>query len=467
MRKAQHSNTWNWLVATALATAWVALAGPAGAQPHVWSGLTFEFVKPDNQPPPFSADAVTASVSLTRGSERGLYNALLDSGWNGSGPTGTEWATEINNPGATIEASNYAALDFMDQSWLDAYGGGGVAFAIEGTDAVVHLIEEDVYLDLRFTHWQSGGGGGFVYLRAEPPAPTGDYNGDLIVNAADYTVWRNTLGQAVGFDGAGADGDGDRMIDYDDFLFWRERYGDVVGGAGASADFSTVPEPSTVWPAGMLAGVIVLGSRAVVRRRPHGMWTSMIRTSRYILWFAACTATWCLEQPAAAATVWSGPITHFSRLEISPIPAANYDQLTGNVGLTRGTTGGMFNVFQENLFNASQSPRGTAWATDLVGSNGAKTVAAANWQELEFTTWTTAYGGSGLLNASILAKNAVVHLIQDDIYLDLRFTHFGPGGAFAYDRSTPVPEPDGILLAAASGIVVWARRIRTGSSGVI
>jgi hypothetical protein len=458
MCKARRSNSWNWQVAAAIAAGWLTSAGPAAAQPHVWSDLTFQFIKPDNQLPPFSADSISASVSLTRGSERGLYNAILDSGWNGSGPTGTEWATEINNPGATIEASNYAALDFIDQSWLDAYGGGGVGLNIEGTDAVVHLIEEDVFLDLRFTHWQAGGGGGFIYLRAEPPAPTGDYNGDLIVNAADYTVWRNTLGQAVGFDGAGADGDGDRIIDYDDFLFWRERYGNVIGSAAASVNTSAVPEPSMAG----LAGIIVLASRSIVRRRRRGARLPSIRTPDCLLLVALCLALSSGAPPAAAETVWSGPSIHFARLEISPSPAANYDRLTDHVGLTRGTTGGMFNVFQENLFNASQSPRGTEWATNLVGNNGGKTIAAANWQQLEFTTWTAAYGGSGLLNANILSKYAVVHLIQDDIYLDLRFTHFSPGGAFAYDRSTPVPEPDGILLAAAGAIAVGVRRNRTG-----
>jgi hypothetical protein len=230
-----------------MATFSLAAAGPGGAQPYVWSGLTFEFTKPDNQDPPFSADSITQSVSLTRGSDRGMYNAVLDAGWNGSGPTGTEWATSFNNPDETIEASNHAALNFVDQTWLEAYGGGGVGFNIEGTDAVVHLVAEDVYLDLRFTHWQKSGGGGFSYLRAEPPPPTGDYNGDLTVNAADYTVWRNTLGQAVAFDGAGADGDGDRMVDFDDYLFWKSHYGEAVGGASAAQNMaSTVPEPSSL-----------------------------------------------------------------------------------------------------------------------------------------------------------------------------------------------------------------------------
>jgi hypothetical protein len=247
MRKAQRSHTRIWQIVAALAAACLAFADPAGAQPHVWSGLTFEFVKPDNEEAPFTTDSITSNVSITRGTDRGLYNPVVDDDWfdSDSGPSNTRWATVYNNEADTIAASNWENLNFEDQTWLAAYL-GSVGNVIEGTDAVVYLVLDNVYLDLRVTHWQKGGGGGFAYLRAEPPAPTGDYNGDLVVNAADYTVWRNTLGEAVNFDGAGADGDGDRMVDYDDFLFWKDRYGDVVGGTGAGQSaLSQVPEPAS------------------------------------------------------------------------------------------------------------------------------------------------------------------------------------------------------------------------------
>jgi len=79
-----------------------------------------------------------------------------------------------------------------------------------------------------------------------PIVPTGDYNGDLVVNAADYTVWRNTLGQSVANFGEGADGDADGMIDDGDYDFWKQQFGTVVSpGAGASA-VQLVPEPATL-----------------------------------------------------------------------------------------------------------------------------------------------------------------------------------------------------------------------------
>jgi aryl-phospho-beta-D-glucosidase BglC (GH1 family) len=90
-------------------------------------------------------------------------------------------------------------------------------------------------------------------------APTGDYNGDGIVDAADYTVWRNTLGQAVDPHGSGADGNANGEIDGGDYLFWKERYGDVI--PSGSGGLSSVPEPATVTTA--LAWLLLL----FIRRR--------------------------------------------------------------------------------------------------------------------------------------------------------------------------------------------------------
>ena len=87
-----------------------------------------------------------------------------------------------------------------------------------------------------------------------PPAmPTGDYNGNNVVDAADYVIWRNTFGQNVA-QGMGADGDRSGMIDQGDFNFWRMRFGSVVSGASFGSGAS-VPEPSTI---GMLLGALAI-----------------------------------------------------------------------------------------------------------------------------------------------------------------------------------------------------------------
>jgi mannan endo-1,4-beta-mannosidase len=70
------------------------------------------------------------------------------------------------------------------------------------------------------------------------PELTGDYNGDGAVNTADYTVWRNSLGETG--NGLAADGNGDGKIDAGDYVVWKLYFGESTGG-GAQA----VPEPGT------------------------------------------------------------------------------------------------------------------------------------------------------------------------------------------------------------------------------
>jgi autotransporter-associated beta strand protein len=78
---------------------------------------------------------------------------------------------------------------------------------------------------------------------------TGDYNGNGRVDAADYTVWRNSLGQPVP-PGTLADGNGSAMIDDQDYLVWRQHFGAIAIASGSGASFpvepTAVPEPTTL-----------------------------------------------------------------------------------------------------------------------------------------------------------------------------------------------------------------------------
>jgi hypothetical protein len=68
----------------------------------------------------------------------------------------------------------------------------------------------------------------------------GDFNGDHVVDAADYVVWRETAGSAADLR---ADGNGDGAIDQTDYDIWRSLFGTVYSsGAGSAA---AVPEPSS------------------------------------------------------------------------------------------------------------------------------------------------------------------------------------------------------------------------------
>ncbi|MCH8840637.1 MAG: hypothetical protein IH831_08195, partial [Planctomycetes bacterium] len=55
----------------------------------------------------------------------------------------------------------------------------------------------------------------------------GDYNKNSIVDAADYTVWQDTLGSTLDLR---ADGDENGTIEQADYDFWKARFGNVVKG---------------------------------------------------------------------------------------------------------------------------------------------------------------------------------------------------------------------------------------------
>jgi hypothetical protein len=62
------------------------------------------------------------------------------------------------------------------------------------------------------------------------PGPTGDYNGDGMVDAADYTLWRDSLGTTGS--SLAADGNNNLLIDPADYTIWRSNFGQktVVSG---------------------------------------------------------------------------------------------------------------------------------------------------------------------------------------------------------------------------------------------
>jgi hypothetical protein len=92
----------------------------------------------------------------------------------------------------------------------------------------------------------------------------GDYNGNGVIDAADYIVWRKTLGQ-IG-DNLAADGDGDNDVDDVDFGFWRSRFGQITSSGSGGDIYSQVPEPS-IWVL-ILAGMLpVLCRRRITESR--------------------------------------------------------------------------------------------------------------------------------------------------------------------------------------------------------
>lgn len=72
------------------------------------------------------------------------------------------------------------------------------------------------------------------------PLADGDYNGNGVVDSADYVVWR----KGVGGINLAADGNRDGVIDNFDYSVWRSHFGGAIGSGEFEPDFGAVPEPS-------------------------------------------------------------------------------------------------------------------------------------------------------------------------------------------------------------------------------
>lgn len=153
-----------------------------------------------------------------------------------------------------------------------------------------------------------------------------------------------------------------------------------------------------------------------------------------------------------AETIWTGPMMTFAKPNSAgwTLPQ-NQDRLTDNVWITRKNTQGIFNIAQEAGYTHNVSPTGTRWADG----------AANDWQSLSFADWEHWATNNP---PGTVGRDAVLHLVQDDVYLDIKFlswTSSGGGGGFSYQRSTPVPEPSMLVLAAAGLATVMCLAARS------
>jgi len=123
---------------------------------NIWSGSKITFEKADGVDPTLEAnqDRITDNVWITRGNGGGeIYNAVVESSSTKNvSPIGTEWAL-----GRT---SNISSLTFNSFRMTISPN------EVVDKDLVLHLIDDDIYIDIKFLSWTAGGGGGFSYERS-------------------------------------------------------------------------------------------------------------------------------------------------------------------------------------------------------------------------------------------------------------------------------------------------------------
>ena len=140
----------------------VTLAAPFANATEVWTGRTFGFTKAPfaNSSLAANQDRITPTCWITRANTMGIFNKALESAYTHNvSPTNTTWATG--------DAVNHASLTFTDwETWTAMNPPATI-----GVNACMHIVDADIYLDIKFTSWGelTGGGGAFSYQRALPP----------------------------------------------------------------------------------------------------------------------------------------------------------------------------------------------------------------------------------------------------------------------------------------------------------
>lgn len=120
--------------------------------------------------------------------------------------------------------------------WLPGYTGN---FRIDW-DQKVHASIDTVRVDTMIAVEASGGGSPFSLTTVGGESLVGDYNGDNMVDDADYALWKTQFGSA----GPQADGNGDGIVNLADYTVWRDNLG---ASQIALVHSTTVPEPASVF----------------------------------------------------------------------------------------------------------------------------------------------------------------------------------------------------------------------------
>ena len=159
------------------------------------------------------------------------------------------------------------------------------------------------------------------------------------------------------------------------------------------------------------------------------------------LLFLIVIILFCSSFLRPSPTTWNGASITFTKANYADWTlAANQDRITSNVWITRKDTQGVYNIVSETGYSYFYSPAGTEWAYGTT----------ADYASLEYQDWLSWCGGNP---PSFVNQDAVVHLIDDDIYIDIKFTSWSggkSGGGFSYQRSTDQSMPVELNLFSAS-----------------
>jgi len=253
-----YRNDGNWMFTDVTVPAGIA-AGIEGAYDSAWGDIDLDgdqdLIVPNNMGS--VAAPIPERVFINDASTNGnhwLYIRLNGPADNTTGLGASLYATinEGTPDERTLRREANTNAGTFNQSDLPVHFGLGAASLIDqlrvvwpdGTVQYLQDVPTDQYLTIDF-----------------PTPLPGDYNTDGIVDAADYTAWRDKLASGVSLPNDSTPGVGP-----DDYTRWKNNFGATSAGSGSLSN-ATVPEPSTA----LLAAISLAALAAVRKRSPHAI----------------------------------------------------------------------------------------------------------------------------------------------------------------------------------------------------
>ncbi|MEN0109908.1 MAG: hypothetical protein AAF805_04220, partial [Planctomycetota bacterium] len=161
-----------------------------------------------------------------------------DAGFDGSNPFSI-------NTGGVAEAINFFETDGVTPFTTSGSGNAIYDFSFDPINEVLYVADED---------------NGSIYVFSEPfvpPSLDGDYSDNGVVDAADYTVWRDNVGTLNTLPNDVTPGvvDGGGLGDGGDYDVWVNAFGNTASAA------SVVPEPTAI-----VVAIVGIAASAARRR---------------------------------------------------------------------------------------------------------------------------------------------------------------------------------------------------------
>ncbi|QDU55080.1 LamG-like jellyroll fold domain-containing protein [Aeoliella mucimassa] len=211
-------------------------------------------------PDAFLPEPIGIEVNTTTG--------VVKLSYSGINPIDFDYYEIVSEGSESLDVSKWSSLEDQDLTGFPAGDGSGNGWESAGgsSDAALgevyldgfstftssttpislgSIFRTDMPQDLSFIYRDASG----VYVEGDvtyvsTPAMAGDFNGDGMVNLADYTVWRDNLGSSDESAFAPGTGNGGG-IDASDYQAWKSNFG-ATSGSLSAVEAANVPEPATI-----------------------------------------------------------------------------------------------------------------------------------------------------------------------------------------------------------------------------